>query len=158
MLKYNDDPGDNPLRLYPAYQLYENRAYGRLVDRFGLRNVYILSAGWGLISADFLTPSYDITFSASADAYKRRRKMHRYDDFQMLPDDTQDDIVFFGGKDYLPLFCSLTDTIRSMKIVFFNSASVPRFNGYTFKRFETTTRTNWHYECANAFIDGTIHP
>ena len=84
LLKYNDDPGGNPLRLYPAYQLYDNRAYGRLVDRFGLRNVYILSAGWGLIRADFLTPSYDITFSPSADAYKRRRKTDRYDDFRML--------------------------------------------------------------------------
>jgi hypothetical protein len=158
LLKSNDNPGDNPLRLYPAYQLCENKAYGRLVDRFGLRNVYILSAGWGLISADFLTPCYDITFSPSADAYKRRRKTDRYDDFRVLPDDTEDDIVFFGGKDYLPLFCSLTNTIHTKKIVFFNSASVPRLDGCTLRRFETTTRTNWHYECANAFLDGTIRP
>jgi hypothetical protein len=156
LLAYNDNSGGNPLRLYPAYQLYENKAYGRLVERFGSRNVYILSAGWGLISADFLTPSYDITFSQSADAYKRRRKTDRYDDFRMLPGNTTMDIVFFGGKDYLPLFCSLTDTIRSKKIVFFNSANVPRFNGCTFRRFETTTRTNWHYECARAFLDGTV--
>ena len=156
LLNYNDDPGDNPLRLLSAYQLYENGAYGRLVERFGLRNVYILSAGWGLIRADFLTPCYDITFSPSADAYKRRRKTDRYDDFRMLQDDTQDDIVFFGGKDYLPLFCSLTNTIRSTKVVFFNSANVPRFNGCAFRRFETTTRTNWHYECVNAFLGGTI--
>jgi hypothetical protein len=156
LLKYNENPGDNPLRLYPAYQLYENKTYGRLVDRFELKNVYILSAGWGLIPADFLTPFYDITFSPSACAYKRRRKTDQYQDFRMLPDDTKNDIVFFGGKDYLPLFCSLTETIRSRKIVFFNSASVPRCNGYTFRRFETTTRTNWHYECANAFVDGTI--
>jgi hypothetical protein len=40
------------------------------VDRFGLENVYVLSASWGLIRADFLTPYYDITFSSSADAYK----------------------------------------------------------------------------------------
>ena len=156
LLKYNDDPGGNPLRLYPAYQLYENKAYGRLEDRFGSENVYILSAGWGLIRADFLTPSYDITFSPSADAYKRRRKADQYDDFRMLRDDTEDDIVFFGGKDYLPLFCSLTDTIRSRKIAFFNSASIPQFSGCTFRRFQTTTRTNWHYECANAFLDGPI--
>jgi hypothetical protein len=158
LLKYNHDPDGNPLRLCQAYQLYENKSYGRLVDRFGWRNVYILSAGWGLIRADFLTPFYDVTFSQSADAYKRRRKTDRYDDFRMLPDDTQDDIVFFGGKDYLPLFCSLTDTIRSRKTVFFNSSSVPRLDGCTLKRFETTTRTNWHYECANAFLDGTISP
>ncbi len=156
LLKYNDDPGRNHLRLYPAYHLYENKAYGRLVDRFGLKNVYVLSAGWGLIRADFLTPSYDITFSPSADAYKRRRKTDRYDDFRMLPGNTKEDVVFLGGKDYLPLFCSLTDTIQSRKIVFFNSASVPWSNGCTFKRFETTTRTNWHYECANAILDGTV--
>jgi hypothetical protein len=126
------------------------------LDRFGSENVYILSVGWGLIRADFLTPSYDITFSPSADAYKRRRKTDQYDDLRMLRNDTEDDIVFFGGKDYLPLFCSLTDTNRSRKIVFFNSTGIPRLNGCTLKRFETTTRTNWHYECANAFLDGTI--
>ena len=68
-----------------------------------------------------------------------------------------DDIVFFGGKDYLPLFCSLTDTIRSKKIVFYNSATFPRLNDCAPRRFQTTTRTNWHYECANAFLDGSIN-
>jgi hypothetical protein len=72
----------------------------------------------------------------------------------MLPENTKEDIMFLGGKDYLPLFCSLTDTIQSRKIVFFNSMSAPRLNGCTFIRFKTTTRTNWHYECANAIIDG----
>jgi hypothetical protein len=157
LLKYNDDPGNNPLHLYPAHQLYQNKAYRRLVDRFETRNVYILSAGWGLIRADFLTPYYDVTFSPSADAYKRRRKTDRFDDFRMLPGNTKDDIVFFGGKDYLSLFCSLTDAIRSKKIVFFNCASVPQFNGCTFRLFKTRTRTNWHYECVNALLDGTIH-
>jgi prepilin-type processing-associated H-X9-DG protein len=32
-----------------------------------------------------------------------------------------------------------------------------RSTGCTFKRFKTTTRTNWHYECANAILEGTIH-
>ena len=54
-----------------------------------------------MIAADFLTPDYDITFSGSADAYVRRGKKDRYKDFCMLPADTVDDIVFFGGKDYL---------------------------------------------------------
>jgi len=157
LLRYNKDPAGNPLRLYPAYQLYENTAYSRLVTRFGVKNVYILSAGWGLICADFLTPAYDITFSPSAAPYKRRRKTDRYEDFPMLPDKTEKEIVFFGGKDYLPLFCALTNTIDSATTVFFNFARVPQYSGCRFRRFETTTRTNWHYECANAFIDGTIH-
>jgi hypothetical protein len=154
--KYNEDAGDNTLGLYPAWQLYENKTYARLVERFGPQNVYILSAGWGLIGADFLTPYYDITFSPSADAYKRRRKTDRYQDFRMLPDRTDEDIVFFGGKDYLPLFCSLTGAIRSKRTVFYNSANVPQAPGCALKRFETRTRTNWHYECANAFLDGAF--
>jgi hypothetical protein len=34
--EYNKTPGNNPLGLYPAYQLYKNSTYGRLVDRFGI--------------------------------------------------------------------------------------------------------------------------
>lgn len=54
LLEYNNSV-HNPLGLRLAYQLYGNRTYGRLVDRFGVEKVYILSAGWGLIKADFLT-------------------------------------------------------------------------------------------------------
>jgi hypothetical protein len=156
LLQYNEEPRDNPFGLYPAWQLYENKNYERLVDRLGLRKVYILSAGWGLIRADFLTPYYDITFSPSAAGYKRRRKADAYQDFRMLPDKTDEDILFFGGKDYLRLFCSLTAAIRSKKTAFYNSARLPQADGCTLERFETTTRTNWHYECANAFLDGTL--
>jgi len=153
---YNRDAHNNPLGLCPAYQLYNNKIYGRLADRFGVQNLYILSAGWGLIRADFFTPYYDITFSQSAEAYKRRRKTDRYDDFRMLPAATNEDIHFFGGKDYLPLFCSLTATIRTKKIVFYNSARPPELNGCLPKRFETRTRMNWHYECAIAFLEGNL--
>jgi hypothetical protein len=156
LLKYNEDPDDNPLDLSSAYMLYENRAYFWLVGRYNVTHVYILSAGWGLIRADFLTPYYDITFSPSAESYKRRRKTDHYDDFCMLPANTEDEIVFFGGKDYVPLFCSLTAGVRTKKTVFYNSAQPPRATGCALKRFNTTTRTNWHYECVNAFIEGSI--
>jgi hypothetical protein len=156
VLRYNEEQGNNPLGLFPAWQLYENNIYGRLANRFGLQKVYILSAGWGLIRADFLTPYYDITYSHSAEAYKRRTKADRYQDFQMLPDQTDEEIRFFGGKDYLPLFCSVTDAIRSRKIAFYNSAQVPQGSGCTLERFNTPTRTNWHYKCANDFLDGAL--
>jgi hypothetical protein len=156
LLRYNETPEDNPFGLSAAYRLYENGIYERLVDRFGIPNVYILSAGWGLIGANFLTPQYDITFSPSAEGYKRRRKAHRYDDFRMLPQDGRDDIVFFGGKDYLPLFCSLTGGVQGRRTVFYNSGHLPTAPGCRLERFETTTRTNWHYECAGAFLAGTI--
>jgi hypothetical protein len=155
LLKY-EETGDNPLGLYPAWQLYENKTYGRLVDRFGPEKVYILSAGWGLIRADFLTPYYDITFSASADRYKRRRKTDRYQDFRMLPDETTEDIVFFGGKGYLTLFCALTDTVTAKRTVFYRSAHAPRVSGCELNRFLTDARTNWHYECGTAFLGGEV--
>jgi len=154
---YNESPGDNPHRLCHAFELYKDKTYRRLVECFNIENVFILSAGWGLIRSDFLTPHYDITFSSGVDAYKRRRKKDHYEDYRMLPQDTSDDVVFFGGRAYLPLFFSLTDAIRSRKIVFFNSKSAPPISGCAMRRFQKATRsTNWHYDCANAFIDGTI--
>ena len=54
---------------------------------------------------------YDITFSAPAEAWKRRTKRDSFSDFAHL---TQSDICdnenpyFFGGRDYLPLYYALT--------------------------------------------------
>src|ERR1700683_2219176 len=70
LLDYNQTPQDNPLRLCAAFQLYENKTYELLVNHFGPDSVYILSAGWGLIRSEFLTPYYDITFSQGVESYK----------------------------------------------------------------------------------------
>lgn len=156
LLRYNASPGGNPFGLLPAFELYAKDTYRRLVQKFGTANTFILSAGWGLISSTFLTPAYDITFSPGADAYKRRRKTDVYNDFCMIPVECDDPIFFFGGKDYLPLFARLTRPVKAQKTVFFNSVSCPDIPGFSFQRFNTSTRTNWHYECANAFIAGTI--
>jgi hypothetical protein len=78
-------------------------------------NVYILSAGWGLIEASFLTPQYDITFSQSAEeTYIRRRTGDHYRDFCRLRKQ-DDDIAFLGGKDYVSLFCSLTSAFPNKR-------------------------------------------
>ena len=114
--------------------------------------LYILSADWGLISAGFLTPYYDITFSPSAEAYKRRRKAVRYQDFCMLPISTDEPMAFFGGKDYVPLFCALTKLVKAQRTVFYNSTKPPAAAGCALKRFDTRTKTNWHYECAKSFL------
>ena len=55
LLRYNE-AGGNPMGLARAFQLYKNAAYRRLVERFCAEKVFILSAGWGLINAAFLTP------------------------------------------------------------------------------------------------------
>ena len=151
---YNrDSRAANPWGLLPAWQLYMPTAYRTLVDALGADNVFILSAGWGLVAADYLLPNYDITFSSNAkrhDAYKRRRPSdRRYRDFSMLPQDTAKHVFFFGGKDYLPLFCNLTANVRQ-RTAFVKSKDLPRGINCRTVRYETTTR-NWHYECANAF-------
>lgn len=156
LLRYNQAVPQNPQGLLPAYQLYQHPVYARLVDRFGLEKIYILSAGWGLILGTFLTPYYDITFSPRAEKYKRRHKKDDYRDFNQLPADTNEKIVFFGGKDYVPLFARLTSNYPGERTIFFNSATRPAVSNCDLIRFETRTRTNWHYECANAFIDGAI--
>ena len=126
------------------------------MDRFGVEQVYILHAGWGLIKADFLTPYYDITFSRgqNVDPYKRRAKTDLYRDFCMLPHGLDEEIVFFGGKDYLPLFCLLTANANGERKVFYNAGQAPQASGCVLERFETRTRTNWQYECANEFLQG----
>ncbi|MGE0454016.1 MAG: hypothetical protein AB7O37_18155 [Vicinamibacteria bacterium] len=154
LLEYNSHPQDNPCRLLPAFRLYEERAYAGLVEAFGPDHVYILSAGWGLIAASFLTPDYDITFSQSAEPFQRRRKRDRYRDFRMPSARGDEPIVFLGGKDYVPPFCALTSEARGRRTVFFNSTNPPDAPGCALERYETRTRTNWHYECAEAVIRG----
>lgn len=156
LVEYNTHPHENPCKLLRAYKLYKHPAYNNLVEHFGVDYVYILSAGWGLISSNFLTPNYDITFTQNAEPYKRRRKWEKYQDLHMLPADVNSPIVFLGGKDYVPLFCSLTEGAQSERIVFFNSNNPPEAPGCNTQRYFTTTKTNWHYECAEAIIQGRI--
>ena len=157
LLNYNRSPGHNPLGLLPAWKLYQNPSYSGLVKKFGPERVYILSAGWGLISANFLTPNYNITFSSKADKEYRRGKRDCYRDLCMLPPGCKGPIVFCGGKDYVRIFCDLTRPFKCRKIVLYNSVIPPRAPGCDLERFSTTTRTNWHYECANRFIEGKIN-
>lgn len=156
LLNYNNQPHNNRLHLYPAFHLYMNGTYRVLVKKYQAENVYILSAGWGLIGSEFLTPKYDITFSPSADSYKRRRKQDIYYDFQMLPRNCNDDLIFLGGKDYLPLFCKLSSNYAGKKFVFYNAKIKPEAPSCELIKYHTSTRTNWHYECAKAFLSGEV--
>ena len=156
LLQYNREPTGNPLGLLPAWQLYQNPAYELLYRKCGPNNLYILSAGWGLIPADFLTPTYDITFSSSAEKYQRRYKQDRYDDFRKLSDDTAKPVVFFGGKDYVGLFCELTSRVQGPRCVLYNANNAPKAPGCQTRKFNTNIRTNWHYEAARTFTDGRM--
>lgn len=153
---YNANPGNNPLGLLQAWQLYENPTYKILADHYGLDCLYILSAGWGLISAEFLTPKYDITFSTAKNvkSFNRRKRLANYHDFRMLPSDTTESIVFFGGRDYIPLFCELTADTTGHRTVFYAGCR-PDAPSCILQRFGDPF-TNWHYECAKAFTEGRI--
>lgn len=162
LLRYNRRPDENPFGLLPAWRLYRNPVYSELIEAFGEDRVFILSAGWGLLRAGFLTPNYDITFSSQAEPYKRRRRVRDgcaadgYADFRMMPARGTGPIVFLGGRDYAGLFQTLTAGAVDRRIVFYNSACAPAVPGCRCIRFKTTTRTNWHYQCARALIAGTV--
>ena len=153
--QYNAAPGGNPLGLLPAWRLYRNPTYGMLAKSMGLQRFFILSAGWGLIRADYLTPNYDITFSKArnVEPCKHRGRRDIYEDFQ-LPYGIVDPIVFFGGRDYIPLFCRLTANAKGHRTVFY-AGNKPAAPGCTLRRFGDPF-TNWHYQCARTFLDGEI--
>ncbi len=115
LVAYNQD-GENRHGLCTAAELYRPRIYRDLVLAFGSENVFILSAGWGLIRSDFLTPDYNITFSTQKNvpAWARRSKrltLPPRDLNHLTPTVTSPDepIHFFGGRDYLPLFSALME-------------------------------------------------
>lgn len=156
--RYNEIKNDNPSGLLKAYRLYQDSVYDEMVTKYGADNVFILSAGWGLVRSDYLLPMYDITFTARAEPYKRRRPHDKYKDFCDLHDDKTGRIVFFGCKGYHALLQNLTDRVSCEKVVFYPSyaADPPKHPGWRAVRFETTIRTNWHYACARMFLKGKI--
>ncbi len=155
LCRYNVAPGKNSLQLLPAWQLYKERTYALLKERYGLDRLYILSAGWGLIAADFLTPAYNITFSGP-NGYQRRSSKEYYADLCMLPDEIDEPIVFLGGKKYVDLFCKLTERVMGPRYLFYKAPNAPVVPGCMLKGFETTRRTNWYYGCAKALVEGKI--
>lgn len=152
LMRYNANSSDNFLGLLPAAGLYTHPTYRNLATKIGYGRLFILSAGWGLLPASFLTPNYDITFSIQAEPYKRRRRTDFYSDFSAFTGGEEDQMIFFGGKDYVPLFAKLTEMHAGPKTVFFNSQHPPLAPGCHLERFITTTRTNWHYECAEDWL------
>jgi hypothetical protein len=131
--------------------------YRDLVSAFGSENVFILSAGWGLISSEFLTPDYNITFSTQQKvpvwARRARRLTHPLSDLNYLagavtsPDEP---VHFFGGRDYLPLFHALTKCLTSELIVHYKGLR-PSYEGLVYEEFCCEQNQNWHYAAAESF-------
>lgn len=161
LLEYNSQwraKKENPHCLLPAYRLYHNSIYRDLVERYDVENVFILSAGWGLIRADFLTPQYDITFSNTRKipCYYRRKKSDEYNDCNEMPACADETIYLFSGKDYYGLFTRLIQG-NAKCVVFYKSTKQTPFCGdCRMREYSTKKKTNWHYECVRAFMDGKI--
>lgn len=145
-----------------AFQLYKKEVYRKLFNRYG-ESFYILSAGWGLVRATYRLPNYDITFSNNAENNKiRNYNPHdQYHDFNHLSEINEDeDIIYIGGKDYLPLFYELTQDLQNRKIVYWKAKDIPmpqkNKETFIFRFYEINYNQNWHYELAETIATGII--
>lgn len=159
LLTYNAQSGNDIWGLLPAWQLYRPGEYGALVDAFGTARVYILSAGWGLIRADFLTPYYDITLSRppkKAELYKWRRPGDDFEDYCHLPAGDTEPVIFMGGESYRPLFERLTSGAVAPKTIYYRAEEIARQPGFAYEKYESRRKTNWHYSCVSDLIAGEL--
>ena len=158
LVDYNN-AGANPDRLLPAARLYSPPAYAQLLRSVGQDNLFVLSAGWGLVRADYLLPAYDITFAAAAERWQRRSKSRdRYHDFNHLFDAKlarEEVVYFFGGLDYLSLYYDLSAAIPARKVVYVAAVNVPKAEGFEYIDYGSKG-TNWHYRCVNDFVAGDV--
>jgi hypothetical protein len=145
---YRANSNHNPYGLFPAYQLYTPKGqwssiYRNLVNSFGKENVFILSAGWGLIASDFLTPQYDITFSKNSkiEPYKKRAQRDDSRDFCQLQAGPEDELFLFAGTEYTQIFHRLTKQMPVM-----------RKHIYTYDSMRTQNKYTWYYQYAADFI------
>jgi hypothetical protein len=148
----NNSPETNLLGLKRAIELYDQPIYTELARSVPSENLYILSAGWGLIGSNFLTPYYDITFSNQAEPWKKRRKTDQFNDLNTLTIDDDDELIAFCTPDYHPLLERLCAKANCRKVLFRRTGDVGSIKGFESRYFSTATRTNWHYECARDFL------
>lgn len=169
LLREYNERSDNPYKLFPAAELYTPRErafhhlYRELVEAFGWDNVFILSAGWGLIRAGFLTPYYNVTFSAQAKKDKpwawrnpkdKRRAWLDFNHLQGAKIGQDEPIHFFGGKDYLPTFYTLVETCPGRKVVHYKG-QVERRCSFDYEEYEGPEKNRtWHYRAAKDFLAG----
>jgi len=155
---------------FKSYQLYIHGVYQNLFNVFGDR-LFILSAGWGLVKAEFRLPNYDITFSNTTEPeYKRvfQNPNPHFNDFNHLNDNhnvvlnsENEDIVFIGGKTYVKQFIALTIGKGRNKIIyhFGNEPLVVLPDNFFYVQYVPNNLNNnrtWHYELAQKYVDGQL--
>jgi hypothetical protein len=146
--------------LQPAYELYRPAIYSLLFQKFG-KDLYIFTAGWGIIRADFKLPKYNITFSNNNNIpnYARRDIKQDFKDFNHLEGIAQnEEIILIAGRDYVLPFCKLTENFPNNKIIIYKNEELLNHNQYLnnnnfqLRHYQTNRRTNWHYEYAQELL------
>jgi hypothetical protein len=137
--------------LMMAYRLYKPKIYQQLASAVGTENLYLLSAGWGLVNSAFMLPPYDITFSAGAQKLNKRLKTDRYKDFKQLRT-RQTEILFFGTPSYYDLLQDCVGPDKRLTVYKRNSTPSPPRDHFICKEYRTTIATNWHYQCARDWL------
>lgn len=128
----------NNRELFCAGTLYVNQAYSDIIASIGFRNLFILSAGWGLVRADHRLPTYNITFSTAkkTPAHARIKQDERKQQPKLQPDGIHLDearLEVFVGKEYKRF---LEDWIPHEK----------------YHSHPPTGRRTWYYQAAIDFI------
>lgn len=152
--------------LVPAYLLYKRDIYRELYNEFR-GQFYILSAGWGIIRADFKIPAYDITYSTAGDMpeYVKRTDNYGYKDINHLKDDfsklgRDTEVILFAPYDYVRPFCNMTQSIPfNKKTIKFRSKKIHNDflllgkKGYDFDYFPDGGPHDWFYKAAEVFLN-----
>lgn len=143
-----------------AYRLYKPSIYRNLYRKYG-QKLFIFSAGWGIVRANFKLPKYDITFSQGqniADYKRRLSSASNFNDYNHLDEiDGREEILFVGGSKYILPFCLLTSHLPTKKIIVYKSRLSSQLNLYLeredfeFQEYLEIDKpfTNWHYTYAN---------
>lgn len=152
--RYNKTVNSNPWNLLTAGKIYKNKIYKEVLNKYDEKDVFILSAGWGLIRSNFLIPHYDISFSNSAPKLNRRKPNDSYQDYNHLKAgyNGEEEVLFFGGGSYLDLFYQLTKDIANKNIKIYHATdNIEKHPEYSYIKYPRCF-TNWHYQAVKDIL------
>jgi hypothetical protein len=136
--------------------LYIPKSYSNLIDRFGYKSVYILSAGWGLLRADRLIPTYDVTFTnVPKYPWKKVTVAHRckFDSVETHIPGNDEVHLFITGNylDYVKRAFKLN--LENRGVLHIRSTQFqPEGFGKTVEHDCGDQSTNWHYTAVKQFL------
>jgi hypothetical protein len=152
--------------LQPAYELYKPPIYNSLYQNYG-NDLFIFSAGWGIVRADYKLPKYNVTFAKGKNVPKSAKRyrndcFHDFNHLESKDNRTDEEIVLIAPKDYVTPFCQLTNNLQNKKIIFYFGDEIKsKFINkpdFEFRKIPFITNNNrkWHYELAQLLIKNEI--